>query len=78
MELAHGHGGETTLVIVFRTTKGMAAETEAWVSFIGSPEVMHALEVGLNKNRSVGRQRGCRGGVLRDDLVFQSVGFGKV
>jgi hypothetical protein len=78
LELSHGHGGETTLVIAFRTTNGMAAEIEAWVSFIGSPEVMHALEFGLNKNRSMGRRRGGCGGVLWDDGVFRSVGFSKV
>jgi hypothetical protein len=78
LELVHGHGGETTLVIAFRTTNDMAAKIEARVHFMGSPEVMHTLEFGLRKNRRAGRQRGCRGGVLRDDWVFRSVGFGKV
>jgi hypothetical protein len=78
LELVHGHGGETTLVIAFRMTNDMAAKIEARVSFIGSPEVMHTLEFGLSKNRRAGRQRGCHGGVLRDDWVFQSMGFDKV
>ena len=43
IELVHGHGGETTLVIAFQTTNDMAAKIEAWVSFMGSPEVMHTL-----------------------------------
>jgi hypothetical protein len=65
-------------VIVFRTTNDMAAKIEARVSFMGSPKVTHTLEFGLSKNRRAGRQRECRGGVLWDDWVFRSVGFGKV
>jgi hypothetical protein len=78
LKLVHGHGGETTLVIAFRTTNGMDAKIEARVSYTGSPEVMHTLEFGLSKNRRAGRQRGCHDDVLRDDWVFRSVGFGKV
>jgi hypothetical protein len=59
LELIHGHDGEMTLVIAFRTTNGMDAKTEAWGSFMGSPEVMHTLEFGLSKNRRVDQQRGC-------------------
>jgi hypothetical protein len=59
LELVHGHGGETTLVIAFRTTNDMDAKIEARGSFTGSPEVMHTLEFGLSKNRRAGRQRGC-------------------
>jgi hypothetical protein len=65
-------------VNAFRTTEDMDDKIEAWGSFTGSPEVMYMLEFGLGKSRKVGRQRGRRGGVLRDDLVFRSVGFGKV
>jgi hypothetical protein len=64
-------------VNVFRTTDDMDDKIEAWGSFTGSPEVMYTLEFGLGKSRKVGRPRGRRGGVLRDDLVFRSVGFGK-
>jgi hypothetical protein len=59
LELVHGHGGEITLVIAFRTTNGMDAKIDAWGSFTGSPEVMHTLEFGLSKNRRVGQQRWC-------------------
>jgi hypothetical protein len=52
LELVHGHSGEITLVIAFRTTNDMDAKIEAWGSFMGSLEVMHTLEFGLSKNRS--------------------------
>jgi hypothetical protein len=65
-------------VNTFQTTEDMDDKIEAWGSFTGSLEVMYTLEFGLGKSRKVGQQRGRRGGVLRDNLVFRSVGFGKV
>jgi hypothetical protein len=65
-------------VNAFRSTDDMDDKIEARGSFTGSPGVMYTLEFGLGKSRKAGWQRGRRGGVLRDDLVFQSVGFDKV
>jgi hypothetical protein len=49
----------------------MDDKIEARGSFMGSPEVMYTLEFELSKNRKAGRQRGCRGGVLRSRGVFR-------
>jgi hypothetical protein len=58
-------------VNAFQTTDDMDDQIEAWVRFTGSPEVLYTLEFGLGKSRKVGRQRGCRGGVLRSRGVFR-------
>jgi hypothetical protein len=65
-------------VNTFWTTDDMDDKIEAWGSFTGSPEVMYTLEFGLGKSRKAGRQRECRGGVLRSRGVFRWWDSGKL
>jgi hypothetical protein len=78
LKLVHGHSDEKTLVSVFWTTNGSGAKIEARVSFTGLPEIVYMSKFGLNGDGRVGNTEGVRGSVLRGDLVFQGLGFGKV
>ena len=59
MKLVLGHGGGTTLEVVFQTINGIDAKIEAWGSFTGSSGTRYTIEFRPNEDREVGRQRGC-------------------